>query len=255
MVSPDVPEPDAGVSLSFVIPAHNSSAVIEDTLEAVAKRLADTSAEIIVVENGSTDDTRGILDRLSSNWPAGAPTLRVTDSAKGLGNALRLGILESTGRTVVIAADDLPFGFDDLDAAERLGLASNRIVIGSKAHPRSEIERPILRVTLTNGFRVLRWIILRMRTADPQGSYIIDGRWARAVAPSLNEPGFLFSTELAYAAEQSGIRPVEVPVRLRDSHHGTRIRISDIYKMGIGLLAVRRRRRALVRAGTTAPTA
>ena len=65
MVSPDVPEPDAGVSLSFVIPAHNSSAVIEDTLEAVAKRLADTSAEIIVVENGSTDDTRGILDRLS----------------------------------------------------------------------------------------------------------------------------------------------------------------------------------------------
>ena len=255
MVPTDVPEPDAGLALSFVIPAHNSSAVIEDTLEAVAKRLAETSAEIIVVENGSTDDTRGILDRLASSWPAAAPILRVTNSPKGLGNALRLGIMESAGSTVVIAADDLPFGFDDLDAAERLGFTGNRVVIGSKAHPRSEIERPLLRTTLTNGFRVLRWIILGMRTADPQGSYIIDGRWARSVAPSLQEPGFLFSTELAYAAEQSGIRPVEVPVRLRDSHHGTRIRISDIYKMGIGLLAVRRRRRVLVRAGTNQPTA
>ena len=84
-----------------------------------------------------------------------------------------------------------------------------------------------------------------MRTADPQGSIIVAGAWARSIAPHLREPGFLFSTELVYAAERSGLRPVEVPVRLRDSHHGTRVRLSDVYAMGIGLLGLRRRRQAL----------
>jgi dolichyl-phosphate beta-glucosyltransferase len=238
-------------ALSFVIPAHNSAAVIEGTLDAVAKRLADTQAEIIVVENGSVDETPAILARVADRWSPEAPELRIITAPKGLGSALRVGIAASRGRTVVIAADDLPFGFDDLDAAERHGLASAPVMIGSKAHRHSEIDRPPLRTLLTGGFRVLRWVILGMRTADPQGSYILDGDWARAVVPSLRENGFLFSTELAYAAELAGIRPVELPVRLRDSHHGTRIRLDDIYKMGVGLMAVRRRRRVLKAAAST----
>lgn len=231
--------------LSYVIPAHNSAAVIEQTLEAVAKRLDEMPAEIVVVENGSTDGTVQLLERIRQSWPGDAPPLTVLSCPRGLGNALRHGITHSAGRTIVITADDLPFGFDELDAAQQLGNAAGRVVIGSKGHPRSEVGRSVLRSVLTAGHRTLRWVILGMRVADPQGTYVMDGAWARSIAPELRETGFLFTTELAYAATLSGIRPVEVPVRLRESTHASRVRLADVYLMGVGLISIRRRGAAL----------
>lgn len=233
----------AGVpQLSLVIPTHNSAVVIEKTLAEAAHRLADGASEIIVVENGSTDDTREILARVADEWSPSAPTLRILTVAKGLGNALHVGIAASRGDTVMITADDLPFGFDELDAAERLGAARSPVVIGSKAHPDSEIGRSGLRSLLTAGHRFLRWVTLGMRIADPQGTYVLDGDWARSVVATLRERGFLFTTELAYAATLTGTRVTEVPVRLRESAHRTRVRVSDVWFMGVGLLAIRRRR-------------
>lgn len=234
--------------LTLVIPTHNSELVIEKSLAAAAARLVDLPSEIVLVENGSTDDTRQILDRVVADWPAGGPSLRVLTVPKGLGNALRAGIMASRGRTVMITADDLPFGFDELDQAQRLGLATHPVVIGSKAHPDSEIGRSVVRTLLTGGHRLLRRVALGMRVADPQGTYVLLGDWARAVAPALRESGFLYTTELAYAAILAGLEPVEVPVRLRQSAHRTRVRVSDIWRMGVGLIGIRRRRAALTAA-------
>src|SRR5687767_5339043 len=129
------------VELSYVIPAHNSSDVIEDTIEAVAKRLSDTPSEIIIVENGSSDSTREILEQLAGNWTGTNPLLKVTSSPKGLGNALRTGIAATSGKIIVITADDLPFGFDDLDASQSIDLKQRPVVIGSKAHRDSDVAR------------------------------------------------------------------------------------------------------------------
>jgi len=248
------PDGDTTPVVSYVIAAHNSATVIENTIEAAAKRLTGVPAEIIVVENGSTDRTTEILAQASADWPAHATPLIVTSSARGLGNAVRAGLACSRGRVVVITADDLPFGFDDLDAAEARGLGRDVIVIGSKAHPSSDVERSWKRTLLSTGYGVLRRLILGMKTADPQGTYILDGAWGRAVGQQTEETGFLITTEIAYAAELAGIRPVEVPIRLRESAHRTRIKVSDIYQMGAGLFQLRRRRRSLRGAASAAGT-
>jgi len=232
--------------LSYVVPAHNSEPVIEATLRALAARLGDRAAEVIVVENGSTDGTPARLAELAASWSAAGPPLVVLTSAKGLGNAYRPGIAASRGRRVVLTADDLPFGFDDLDAADPLDPTDHPVVIGSKGHPDSQVERGMVRSVLTGGFWLLRRAVLGMRTRDPQGTFLLAGEWARAMEPRLTEDGYLATTELCHLAEQAGIRPVEVPVRLSALHGDHRSRISgrDVWRMGVGLVGIRRRHAA-----------
>lgn len=236
--------PGAAVSVSYIVPAHNSHDVIEGSLKELGVRLAGANAEILVVENGSSDGTLELLHRIETDWSHDVE-LRVLRTARGLGNALRAGIAASRGEVVVLSADDLPFGFDEMDAADGLDLVANPVVIGSKAHPGSVVPRSLLRQVLTVGFLVLRRLVLGMRARDPQGTFVLNGQWARDVCPWLREPGFLLPTELVYLAERGGIRAVEVPVRLRVSHHQhhSRIRLRDPVKMGIGLFTVRRRHR------------
>lgn len=243
--------------LSIVIPAHNSGAVLETTVRRLAERFAGRPVEIVVVENGSTDDTAAVCEALADSWDSDGVVFVPLRSPKGMGNALRAGALASRGSRVLLTADDLPFGFDDLDGADRLERESGHrdpVVIGSKAHPDSVVDRGVARAVLTGGFAFLRRLILGTRTGDPQGTFLVDGDLLRALAPHLTEPGFLFTTELDYAVESAGIRPVEVPVRLADEHrgHASRIAARDVVQMARGLLALRRRRDALRTAALTA---
>jgi glycosyltransferase involved in cell wall biosynthesis len=234
---------------SFVVPAHNSGDVLARTVAAIRDRMEGLAAEIVVVENGSTDDTWQLVESLAAGWPRSTVTIEPMRSPKGLGNALRAGILASRGNVIVLTADDLPFGFDDLDGWN--GLTDEPVVaIGSKAHPESQVARSPRRVILSAGFLTLRRAIVQMRTHDPQGTFLIRRPWAHAVAAVADESGFLFTTELVYAAELAGIRPVELPVRLSANHaaHGTRVRPRDVQDMARGLLRLRARRGRLAAA-------
>lgn len=109
--------------------------------------------------------------------------------AKGMGHAYRTGIAASRGARVVLTADDLPFGFDDLEAAEGLDPAVYPVVIGSKGHRDSVVDRGLLRGLLSRGFWLLRRLVLGMRTLDPQGTFILAGDWAHAIAPPAHRAG------------------------------------------------------------------
>ena len=230
-------------ALSYVVPAHNSAGAIEPTLRALAGRLAGRDAEVIVVENASTDGTGALLERIERTWAHPGVSLRVLRSAKGMGHAYRAGIAASRGERVVLTADDLPFGFDDLDAAESVDPAVHPVVIGSKGHRDSDADRGLLRAALSWGFRVLRRVVLGTRTLDPQGTFVLAGDWARRTGPRLTEPGYLVTTELCYLAERQGAQPLEVPVRLSPQHcdHRSRVTVRDVGQMAVGLLRIRRR--------------
>ncbi len=233
--------------LSVIVPAHNAAGLIESTVERLRDRLAGQHAEIIVVENGSADDTFERCARMSAEWTDPGVAFTPIRCDKGMGEALRTGILASHGDFVLLTADDLPFGFDDLDALGRMRQDPDRpipaAIIGSKSHPNSVVHRGAYRGLMTWGFGVLRWLTLGMRTGDPQGTFILSGDLARQLAPEIREPGFLFTTELAYVLERLGIRPVEIPVRLEAHHasHGSRVAMHDVMAMATGLLRLRRR--------------
>jgi len=244
----DVPAGSRVVALSVVVAAHNSVGVIEVTLRRLAEHLVGVESEIIIVENGSSDATFALCQDVFNSWDFRSTSLTVLSSTRGMGNALRAGAMVSRGSRVLLTADDLPFGFDDLDADAAFGDDPPLVVVGSKAHADSVIDRGFARAAMTFGFALLRRRALNLHTRDPQGTFVIDGELLRGLVPELREPGFLFTTELAYSLELRGIRPHEVPVRLSAEHrsHGTRVSRADVVSMGLGLLRLRRRRADLV---------
>lgn len=238
------------VDLSVVIPAHNSAAVLAKTIAMWRQRSQTGAAEVIIVENGSTDATWEIAHREAVDTPTVQFVLM--QSEKGMGNALRAGIAATRGQRVLLTADDMPFGFDDLDGAAQLATEPT-IVIGSKAHVDSEAGRGVKRSVTTAGFKTLRRVVLGSRIGDSQGTLLCDGEWLRRVSPSCDDSGFLFSTQIVYAAELAGKGIAEVPVRLRRSadEKESSVRLSDVWKMGAGLVSMRRRRAAFRRIGSS----
>lgn len=73
--------------VSIIIPAHNATATLDDTLRSVCAQTYP-HWEAIVIENGSTDATAA----LAAEWAAREPRIRVTESAPGVSNARNAGI-------------------------------------------------------------------------------------------------------------------------------------------------------------------
>ena len=229
----------ANIELSVVIPMHNSETVIHNTVGQWVDKLDGKSAELILVENGSTDRTWEIAQAIA-RAKHNVSTV-VLQSDKGMGNALRAGIAKSTGQRVLLSADDLPFGFSDLDSAENLGRHPD-VVIGSKAHQDSVVDRGILRSAFTNGYKMARRVILGSTVGDTQGTFFVDGEWLRSINHLLDEPGFLFTTQLVVFAESHGKELVEVPVALSEEHAPKTSTVGwrDVVLMGSGLIRLRR---------------
>ncbi|MBL0747203.1 glycosyltransferase [Nocardioides baculatus] len=234
-------EPGPHARLSVVVPTRNGEDVLTDCLETLATRLTDED-ELVVVENGSTDGTTALLESVAAAWSHAVP-LRVLHSEPGLGHALRTGVLASRGRRVLLTADDLPFGFTDLDAFD--ALPSDAVVaVGSKAHPASRVDRVWRRELQSRVFRWLRSALLHSTVGDSQGTIWVDGPWARSFAAVSREGGLMWTVELVLAAEQQGIDVWEVPVTLEQSHDAVasrfRLRDARIAVVEIVSLAVRK---------------
>ncbi len=230
--------------LSVVVPAHNSGDRLRISLETLAAELDHHDVEVIIVENGSHDDTWDRAQQLSQqSYPF--PVL-ACQSATGLGAAYHEGIRRASGQVVLLTADDLPFGVSDIQAWRRRNLPQ-ALVIGSKAHRSSVVPRGIVRTLMSGGFRLLRLAVLGMRVADCQGTLFAPRSWLVEQLPKLQETGYLSSTEIVYLAQLQRLATVEIPVTLADSHASgqTRIRCRDIRDMAAGLLRLRRRRNDL----------
>ena len=100
--------------LSIIVPAHNSGTRLEGTVDLLRRELGDAGIEVIIVENGSTDDTWEVAQRLAAT--SGPFPVLACQSDVGLGAAYREGIRRASGQTLLLTADDLPFGLTDIDA-------------------------------------------------------------------------------------------------------------------------------------------
>jgi hypothetical protein len=228
-------------TFSFIVPAHNDAAVLEQTVTRIADRLAtEPGSEVLIVENGSTDDTWAVACELACrDW--GKVAVRALRSEQGLAQACRAGGAEASGRFLVFTAADLPFGFSDIDgfvAAEPRPV----LAIGSKAHPASVVDRSLYRRVMSGGFRALRWAILGPTARDPQGSLIVDADLARRLVPATEGGGFIFGTELVAMAAAEGVIARELPIVLHDERRASTVRpVHDSIGMVRSLVAVRRR--------------
>lgn len=94
------------VELSVVIPSFNTAHLIDQQLEALAAQQFDRAWEVIVADNGSTDDTAEVVARYSERLPG----LRIVDAAdhRGASHARNVGARAAAGDYILfVDADDV----------------------------------------------------------------------------------------------------------------------------------------------------
>ncbi|MDQ1288529.1 MAG: hypothetical protein QG622_2094 [Actinomycetota bacterium] len=236
----DLPEQNRIWLLSVVVPACNASGSLRETLARLKALPGGSPHEIVVVENGSTDDTPSVVERIQKEWDGPTRLIALT-SERGIGAAYRAGVAVTTGDRILLTADDLPFGVSDVEAV--LACRSlPRFAIGSKAHPRSRVPRTLTRRAATEFFRVARRLVLGLRIGDTQGTFLIEGDLARSLVARTSVTGFGMTTELVALATRGGTTALELPVVLEERPAPTRIRFwMDGGEMLVSLLQLRRR--------------
>ena len=243
----DAPNSDAAPDreapqLSIVIPAFNEAGRLPATLERLAATLrgCDYSTELVIVDDGSTDETGQVAERFRSQ---GLP-LRVLRHApnRGKGYSVRRGVLESRGAYVLFCDADGSTDFDALPRCLEAAQAGARVVIGSRHLPESRVMRsqPWLRRTMSGGFRWLGQRVLLQPVSDIMcGFKMFEAGAARAIFTQLQLTEWAFDAEVLFLAQLLGLRIVEVPVRwTNDDRSRVKLRMASV-QSAIGLLRIR----------------
>lgn len=207
------------MELSIVMPAFNERNKIARDVEAAGQFIEreNLRGEIIVVDDGSDDDTATIAQKISA--PASV-TLHVMRNARhrGKGFAVRTGILQSRGEFVLFADSGLPVPFENaLRGLRLLREESCDLAHASRRLPGSLIRRaqPWQRRLFSTIFRRLAILFLKIpaRLTDTQcGSKIYRGEVARELYAQCRAEGFMFDVEIILRALQQGYRIEEFPV-------------------------------------------
>jgi O-antigen/teichoic acid export membrane protein len=200
------------VDVSVVLPCHNAGSGLRLVLDGIASALRDVPHEVIVVSDGSTDDTVAVAR-------AAREHVRVLQYGRrvGKGHALRVGLGNAHGRYVAFLDGDGDLDPESLRAFVTLmSLYQPDIVLGSKRHPLSEVRYPPLRRLLSWGYHRLARLMFRVNVRDTQtGLKLIRRDVLAAVLPRMLEKRFAFDLELVVVARVLGYtRLFEAPIRL-----------------------------------------
>lgn len=213
------PESDPVMDLSIVIPAFNEAGKIGGDVEAASAFLEENGfgGEIIVVDDGSTDDTAGEARRTGV-----APSVRKIvlrqETNSGKGAAVRRGILESRGEVVLYADSGscVPYS-NALPVIQRVSAGDLDIGLASRRLKGTIIRRgqPLRRRIISRLFHWAAILVtgLPRRISDSQcGFKVYRGKAARELFTGLSATGFLFELEIILKALRRGYRLEEFPV-------------------------------------------
>ncbi|PLS75901.1 MAG: glycosyl transferase family 2 [Actinobacteria bacterium] len=203
--------------LSVVMPAFNEADFLRPAVgEVVAGlRTRGHDAEVVVVENGSTDATPA----LARDLEAELPEVRALSLPKpDYGAALRAGLLAARG-DVVVNFDVDYFDLDFLDRALSLIRSEGGplIVVASKRGAGAEDQRAASRRLITSVFGAVLRVGFGLRVSDTHGMKAMKVGPLLGVVAACRFGTDLFDTELLLRAERGGHVVAELPVVVRES--------------------------------------
>jgi hypothetical protein len=196
-------------TMSVVIPVHNEAAYLPRALAELFTDLeaVPASIEVLIAENGSTDETASLVSRLQIVHPN---LVLIQLPEPDYGAAMRAGFLASKGEWVVNFDIDY-FSARFLDTVLQIDATAD-LVLASKRAPGSEDRRGRFRRFATWSFNQILRFGLGSGVSDTHGMKAVRRTVVDEIAPQVISTQDLFDTELVVRAERAGYRIVEVPV-------------------------------------------
>jgi dolichyl-phosphate beta-glucosyltransferase len=221
--------------ISIVIPAYNESARIGKALTEVLRCVHERNwhAEILVVNDGSTDSTAAVVDQFAQLHPQ--VRLLNNPQNRGKGFSVRHGVLHAVGEIVMFTDADLSAPMEE---AERLFQALEEgadIAIGSRwlERNRQTLKQPLYRQLFGRCFNAITRLVMGLPFADTQCGF---KAFRRPVAQTIFQLQRIerwgFDPELLFIALKRGYKVKEVPVTWG---HDERSRLSYL-KDGLKML-------------------
>ncbi|MGA2902653.1 MAG: dolichyl-phosphate beta-glucosyltransferase [Candidatus Korobacteraceae bacterium] len=227
---------------SFIIPAYNEGERLSVSLPKIFDylRTLQLQSEIIVVNDGSSDDTAEVVGQFMVLHP----DLRLVENPgnRGKGYSVRNGMLHAHGDMVLFTDADLSspiYEAGKLFAALEQGAD---VAIGSR-WLQSELQterQPWLRQLYGRCFNLALRIVLGLNYRDTQcGFKAFTRAAAQTVFTRQQIERWGFDPELLFLANKFKLRTVEVPVEWAHDHRSKISPLRDGIKMGVEMLAVR----------------
>jgi dolichyl-phosphate beta-glucosyltransferase len=210
---------------SFVIPAYNESARIPVSLDRILSYVEQNrwDAEIIVVDDGSRDETAQIIRQYSGKSPA--VRLLQNPGNRGKGYSVRSGMQQARGEILLFSDADLSSPIEEASKLFAALSAGADVAIGSR-WLRVELQKrrqPLYRQIFGRTFNLLIRLILRLKFKDTQCGFKAFTRRSADILFRLQKiERWGFDPELLYLARHFGFKVTEVPVAWAHSA-GTRL--------------------------------
>jgi dolichyl-phosphate beta-glucosyltransferase len=210
---------------SIVLPAYNESERIAATIEKIFAFAAQQGwqVEIIVVDDGSSDDTAEVVRRCAATRPG--VRLLQNPGNRGKGYSVRHGMLQAQGEILLFSDADLSSPIAEAEKLFAAIAAGADIAIGSRwLNTQLQLRRqPLYRQLLGRAFNLALRLILGLQFEDTQcGFKAFTRSAAQAVFPLQKIERWGFDPELLYLARRLHLRVAEVPVAWAH-REGTRI--------------------------------
>lgn len=227
------------MKISLVIPAYNEQKVIADTILACINFLRThfKCYELIVVDDGSTDGTKAIVQGFKECICVSYP------SNRGKGYALKRGLLRATGDYIFFTDADLSYSPENILRALSLFESSGACgVLGVRNNKTNDY--PLFRRIASRCFEKIVKVFLKTEISDTQcGFKGFDKATAKSIASQSRLFDFGFDFELVQLALQMHKKLVPLPVTFRH-RSSTRVRFfRDSFKMLAELIMLRLKRR------------
>jgi dolichyl-phosphate beta-glucosyltransferase len=221
--------------ISVVIPAYNESRRISATLERMYAYFKDHSweFEIIVVDDGGTDDTKTVVQQIQNRLPL-IKCLSSPPPNRGKGHAVRQGVAASLGEIVLISDADLSTPVEDI---EKLLLHLDQgydVIIGSRGLKDSDVRvrQPFFRIAMGKTFnRLVRLMVLEDFRDTQCGFKLFRGACAREIFKHSTIKRFAFDVEILFLAKKQGYKIKEVPITWLNSPDSKVHPIRDSFQM------------------------
>jgi len=227
--------------VSIVVPAFNEAHRIGDSISKIDAfmRQAPFWCELIVVDDGSTDNTAAVVKEV----PAKGLHLVRNNENHGKGYTVRQGVLAAKGKYVLFTDADLSAPIDELN--KLLDVAVNEdadVVIGSRGLNPAYIEKhqSALRELSGQTFNLMVRVVLGLKIHDTQcGFKLFHREKSRRIFEQQRTQGFGFDPELLFLAKRAGLTINETPVRWSHAE-GSKIRLfRDGLRMFLELVLIR----------------
>ncbi len=213
-------------TVDFVIPVYNEEHDLPRSIDILSKylreHLTQNPWQVIIADNGSTDNTRAVADMLATRHTS---VVSVHIPQKGRGRALRQVWLESSAD--ILSYMDVDLSTDLSHIPQLVGAIEEGadLAIGSRLSKNSRVTRSLKREFISRSYSALIRMMFFTPFRDAQcGFKAITRRAAQAIVPQVQNNNWFFDTEMLIIAAKGGYRIREIPVKW-DDDPDSRVRV------------------------------